>query len=99
MKIELLQDLRKASLELRRLSTEKKNLVLSALRTKLLANQTQLLKANSLDVEAFKKSPQYSQVLLERLILSESRLADMLASLEAVGKKRIQSDRLSLSKK
>jgi glutamate-5-semialdehyde dehydrogenase len=86
LKGELLKQVRVASRELRSLSLAKRNKVLADLAQKIAKQKNQILRANVLDVEAFKESSSFTLALLDRLILTESRLNGMIASLEAVRK-------------
>lgn len=85
-KFEILKQVRAAGFELRQFSTDQRNKVLSDLAQKITKQKKQILKANSQDVEAFKTNSAFSQALLDRLILTDSRLNGMIASLSAVEK-------------
>lgn len=81
-----LKELRLASFELRRLSLDQRNRVLSTLAEKISKQREQILSFNNQDIKAFKKSSEFSQALLDRLLLTDSRLTGMIENLSTVEK-------------
>lgn len=82
--LDLLQNIRTASYAVRGLSLAQRNQVLKDLGQKIIAQKQAILHANGEDVAAFRISEQFNQALLDRLILTESRLQAMVQSLAAV---------------
>lgn len=80
---ELGQRARRAARTLSRLGTTTKNKALLAIADTLLARQSDILTANKQDLEAGRAAG-LSDPLLERLMLSEERLAGMAADVRAV---------------
>ena len=73
-----------AKLEIARLTTEQKNAALEAMAAALLENEAAILAANALDLEAAKGT--VSDVMLDRLALSPSRIAGMAQGIRDVVK-------------
>ena len=65
-----------------RLTTQEKNAALQAMADALIAHQSDILAANSLDLEAAKDT--VSPVMLDRLLLNESRIAAMAQGIRDV---------------
>ena len=65
-----------------RLTTQEKNAALQAMAAALIAHQSDILAANSLDLEAAKDT--VSPVMLDRLLLNESRIAAMAQGIRDV---------------
>jgi len=74
---------REAARQLARASTQQKNDALAAMSQQLRAQQAVILEANAKDLKAA-RSQGLSAVLLDRLMLNEKRLGEMVASVEAV---------------
>ncbi len=79
---ELLQRAKQAKRIMATTSTEAKNRALLAVADALIANTTDILNANELDLEAAKGT--VSDVMLDRLALSESRIAGMAQGIREV---------------
>ena len=73
-----------AKLEIARLTAEQKNAALEAMAAALLENEAAILAANALDLEAAKGT--VSDVMLDRLALSPSRIAGMAQGIRDVVK-------------
>ena len=73
-----------AKLEISRLTTEQKNAALEAMAAALIENETTILAANVLDLEAAKGT--VSDVMLDRLALSSARIAGMAQGIRDVVK-------------
>ena len=80
--LEILQRAKGASAALSTLTTEKKNAALLAMAQALVADTAAILAANEADMEAAKDS--ISQVMLDRLALTESRIAAMAEGIRQV---------------
>jgi len=83
MLLEMGQKAKRAARILARLSTAQKNAVLHLMADALLADQSAILTANALDVEAGKANG-LSASLIDRLLLNESRLAGIADGLRQV---------------
>ncbi len=80
--IEMLKKAKAAKMDVAGLSTETKNAALHAMADALLAEETKILAANALDLEAAKDS--ISSVMLDRLQLSPARIAAMAQGIRDV---------------
>ena len=80
--LEILKNAKAAAPVLAAASTEQKNQALLAMADALIANQEAILAANALDMEAAKGT--VSDVMLDRLALSESRIAGMADGIRQV---------------
>lgn len=80
--LEILQRAKESASEIALLSTESKNSALSAMADALEENIGQILDANRADVEAAKNN--LSDVMIDRLILSESRIKGMANGIREV---------------
>ena len=80
--LEILKNAKAAAPVLAAASTESKNQALLAMADALVENQEAILKANALDMEAAKGT--VSDVMLDRLALSESRIAGMAEGIRQV---------------
>ena len=80
--LEILKNAKAAAPLLAAASTAQKNQALLAMADALIANQEAILAANSLDMEAAKGT--VSDVMLDRLALSESRIAGMAEGIRQV---------------
>ena len=78
----MLQAAKAAKSEIARLSTEQKNAALLAMADALIARQSKILAANSIDLELAKDS--ISPVMLDRLRLTEDRIAGMAKGIREV---------------
>ncbi|MBQ7329506.1 MAG: glutamate-5-semialdehyde dehydrogenase [Oscillospiraceae bacterium] len=78
----MLQAAKAAKSEIARLSTEQKNNALLAMADALIARQTEILAANAADLEQAKNS--ISPVMLDRLRLTEDRIAGMAKGIQEV---------------
>ena len=79
---QMLSAAKAAKLEVSRLSTAQKNAALEAMAAALLENETSILAANALDLEAAKGT--VSDVMLDRLALSPARIAGMAQGIRDV---------------
>ncbi len=79
---EILQAAKAAKAELASLSSQKKNEALAAMANAIEAEKENILKENALDLEAAKGS--VSDVMLDRLCLSEDRIAGMAEGIRAL---------------
>ena len=79
---EILQAAKAAKAELASLSSQKKNEALAAMANAIEAEKENILKENALDLEAAKGS--VSDVMLDRLRLSEDRIAGMAEGIRAL---------------
>ena len=78
----MLEKAKAAKAEINRLTTEQKNAALHAMADALLAQETDILAANALDLEAAKgKVP---DVMLDRLLLTSARIAGMAQGIREV---------------
>ena len=78
----MLEAAKAAKAEINRLTTEQKNAALNAMADALLAQETDILAANALDLEAAKgKVP---DVMLDRLLLTSARIAGMAQGIREV---------------
>ncbi len=82
--LEIMQRAKRASVSLALLSTEDKNKALLAMADALTLATEEILIANSLDVEAARSS--LSSVMIDRLMLSEARIASMANGIRDVAK-------------
>lgn len=73
--IEMLNAARQAKNQIALLTTEQKNTALAAMADALLANEEEILAANTLDIEAARTT--ISSVMLDRLRLTSDRIASM----------------------
>ena len=80
--LEILKNAKAAAPVLAAASTEQKNQALLAMADALMANQEAILQANALDMEAARGT--VSDVMLDRLALSESRIAGMAEGIRQV---------------
>ena len=80
--LEILKNAKAAAPVLAAASTESKNQALLAMADALMANQEAILQANALDMEAARGT--VSDVMLDRLALSESRIAGMAEGIRQV---------------
>ena len=80
--LEILKNAKAAAPVLAAASTEQKNQALLAMAEALIDNQEAILAANALDMEAAKGT--VSDVMLDRLALSESRIAGMADGIRQV---------------
>ena len=80
--IDILRAARAAWPALQAADTEKKNAALSAMADALLAHEARILEANALDMEAAKD--RISEVMLDRLKLTEARIAGMAQGIREV---------------
>ena len=80
--LEILKNAKAAAPVLAAASTERKNQALLAMADALMANQEAILQANALDMEAARGT--VSDVMLDRLALSESRIAGMADGIRQV---------------
>ena len=80
--LELLRKAKQAKRTMAMASTESKNRALLAMADALIANTAEILAANALDLEAAKGT--VSDVMLDRLALSESRIAGMAQGVREV---------------
>ena len=80
--LEILKNAKAAAPVLAAASTERKNQALLAMADALIANQEAILQANALDMEAARGT--VSDVMLDRLALSESRIAGMAEGIRQV---------------
>ena len=80
--IDMLQAAKAAKSEIARLSTEQKNNALLAMADALIARQTEILAANAVDLEQAKDT--ISPVMLDRLRLTEDRIAGMAKGIREV---------------
>ncbi len=71
---------KEAESELSRLSPEKKNRILLAMADRLIAEQSEILEANSIDISDAKRSS-LSPALIDRLLLNEKRIEGMSRNL------------------
>ena len=76
---------KEAEIVLRNLDTAKKNQVLEAVADSLVADSKALLTANAIDVENGRKN-QMPEGLVDRLMLTEARIASMAEGLRQVEK-------------
>ena len=81
MKI-MLEAAKAAKTEIARLTTEEKNAALNAMADALIANESHILEANALDLEAAKGT--VSDVMLDRLLLTSARIAGMAEGIRQV---------------
>ena len=78
----MLEAAKAAKAEINRLTTEQKNAALNAMADALLTQETEILAANALDLEAAKgKVP---DVMLDRLLLTSARIAGMAQGIREV---------------
>ncbi len=80
--LEILQKAKAATAALSTLTTEKKNAALSAMADALVADTAAILQANAADMEAAKAT--ISTVMLDRLALTEARIAAMAEGIRQV---------------
>ena len=80
--ITMLQAAKAAKSEIARLSTEQKNNALLAMADALIARQAEILTANAADLEQAKDT--ISPVMLDRLRLTEERIAGMAKGIREV---------------
>ena len=80
--LEILQRAKAAAATLSTLTTEKKNAALTAMAEAMLADTAAILEANAADMEAAKET--VSAVMLDRLALTESRVAAMAEGIRQV---------------
>ena len=78
----MLQNAKAVKADIARLSTAQKNAALHAMADALLANESAILSANELDLEAAKDT--ISTVMLDRLRLSSQRIASMAQGIQEV---------------
>ncbi|MBQ2855150.1 MAG: glutamate-5-semialdehyde dehydrogenase [Oscillospiraceae bacterium] len=78
----MLEAAKAAKTEVARLTTEQKNAALNAMAEALVANEADILAANALDLEAAKGT--VSDVMLDRLLLTSSRIAGMAEGIRQV---------------
>jgi len=81
--IELCQQAKLASLQLARLSEVEKNAALLAIADAIVANSQQILSANALDMAAGQEKG-LSEAMLDRLLLTEARLATLADAVRQV---------------
>ncbi|MBI4341939.1 MAG: glutamate-5-semialdehyde dehydrogenase [Candidatus Omnitrophica bacterium] len=81
--VRVARDARASARELSRASTEQKNQALQAMAQHLRASREAILSANAQDVSAA-KAEGLSPALIDRLTLTDTRLEEMVASVEAV---------------
>jgi glutamate-5-semialdehyde dehydrogenase len=79
---EILRDARTARAALQRADTEKKNAALTAMADRLWADRAAILAANTQDMEAARR--RISEVMLDRLALTEERIAGMAEGVRQV---------------
>lgn len=82
--LDMLQAAKAAKMEISQLSTEKKNAALYAMADALVNNKDQILAANEADLVAAKES--ISPVMLDRLRLTDERIAGMAEGIRQVAK-------------
>ena len=80
----MLENARAAKTEIARLTTDQKNAALYAMADALVANETDILAANALDLEAARGI--ISDVMLDRLRLTPARIASMAQGIRDVAK-------------
>ena len=80
--LQIMQQAKACCSQLARINTQKKNEALLAMADQLVAHQAQILEANSMDLERAKG--QISEVMLDRLALSEERIAGMAEGIRQV---------------
>jgi len=78
----MLEAAKAAKIEIARLTTDQKNAALNAMADALIANETDILAANALDLEAAKGT--VSDVMLDRLLLTPARIAGMAEGIRQV---------------
>jgi len=78
----MLEKARAAKTEIARLTTNQKNAALHAMADALIANESDILSANALDLEAAKGT--VSDVMLDRLLLTSARIAGMAEGIRQV---------------
>jgi glutamate-5-semialdehyde dehydrogenase len=79
-----LEKIKKASIDLRTLSSDSKNKILTNLAANLKIRESEILAANDKDVKAYAASAHFQKAFADRLALSTSRLQQMIESIEAV---------------
>ena len=78
----MLEAAKAAKIEIARLSSEQKNAALNAMADALTENESEILAANALDLEAAKGT--VSDVMLDRLLLTPARIAGMAKGIRDV---------------
>ena len=78
----MLEAAKAAKIEIARLSSEQKNAALNAMADALTENESEILAANALDLEAAKGT--VSDVMLDRLLLTSARIAGMAQGIREV---------------
>ena len=78
----MLEAAKAAKIEIARLSSEQKNAALNAMADALMENESEILAANALDLEAAKGT--VSDVMLDRLLLTSARIAGMAQGIREV---------------
>ncbi|MBQ2927014.1 MAG: glutamate-5-semialdehyde dehydrogenase [Oscillospiraceae bacterium] len=78
----MLEAAKAAKTEIARLTSEQKNAALNAMADALVAQETQILAANALDLEAARGT--VSDVMLDRLLLTPARIAGMAQGIREV---------------
>ena len=78
----MLEKAKAAKAEINRLTTEQKNAALNAMADALLAQETEILAANALDLEAARGN--VPDVMLDRLLLTSARIAGMAQGIREV---------------
>ena len=78
----MLEAAKAAKIEIARLSSEQKNAALNAMADALMENESEILAANALDLEAAKGT--VSDVMLDRLLLTSARIVGMAQGIREV---------------